>query len=201
MVYIIPNIIVSFANNEKSVMDKSEHFRSGLYGGMVGACVIVALIIVVLVWVKPFNYKAVTIINTSKVETACQPILTVPESELIISLRQKELLLTPDEYTNNLLGYYDTLISFLAVLFVLFSILGYISIRSLSRKEIREEAREILQDSEKFKKNVIESLTGEFNANYVSIEAYDTQMKDLTDKVTALIDNRERKERVVKKTK
>ena len=93
-------------------MDKSEHFRSGLYGGMVGACVIVALIIVVLVWVKPFNYKAVTIINTSKVETACQPILTVPESELIISLRQKELLLTPDEYTNNLLGYYDTLISF-----------------------------------------------------------------------------------------
>ena len=48
---------------------------------------------------------------------------------------------------------------------------------------------------------MIESLTGEFNANYVSIEAYDTQMKDLTDKVTALIDNRERKERVVKKTK
>ena len=69
-------------------------------------------------------------------------------------------LMTADQMSDKITGYYDKLIDVLIALFVLFTVISYFAIRNLSKKEVRDEAREILQDSSKFKGDVLEVLRG-----------------------------------------
>ena len=90
-------------------MDK-EHkmkFSSGLKGGFVGALLVIIIIVAVLVWFKPFNYRAVVIIEQTQLASDSRPVITIPEAELMASLRDKGYLMTPAEYTNNMIGYYN----------------------------------------------------------------------------------------------
>ena len=151
------------------IMDKGHKmkFSSGLKGGVVGALLVIIIIAAVLVWFKPFNYRAVVIIEQTQLASDSRPVITIPEAELMASLRDKGYLMTPAEYTNNMIGYYNTLIAFLSVFFVVFTIAGYFAIRGLSKKEVREEARELLKDSQSFRSEVLETIKGQFDADYV----------------------------------
>lgn len=172
-------------------MDK-EHkmkFSSGLKGGVVGALLVIIIIAAVLVWFKPFNYRAVVIIEQTQLASDSRPVITIPEAELMASLRDKGYLMTPAEYTNNMIGYYNTLIAFLSVFFVVFTIAGYFAIRGLSKKEVREEARELLKDSQSFRSEVLETIKGQFDADYVLTDVYDDKVKELDERVATLETN------------
>lgn len=173
------------------IMDK-EHkmkFSSGLKGGVVGALLVIIIIAAVLVWFKPFNYRAVVIIEQTQLASDSRPVITIPEAELMASLRDKGYLMTPAEYTNNMIGYYNTLIAFLSVFFVVFTIAGYFAIRGLSKKEVREEARELLKDSQSFRSEVLETIKGQFDADYVLTDVYDDKVKELDERVATLETN------------
>lgn len=173
------------------IMDK-EHkmkFSSGLKGGVVGALLVIIIIAAVLVWFKPFNYRAVVIIEQTQLASDSRPVITIPEAELMASLRDKGYLMTPAEYTNNIIGYYNTLIAFLSVFFVVFTIAGYFAIRGLSKKEVREEARELLKDSQSFRSEVLETIKGQFDADYVLTDVYDDKVKELDERVATLETN------------
>lgn len=173
------------------IMDK-EHkmkFSSGLKGGVVGALLVIIIIAAVLVWFKPFNYRAVVIIEQTQLASDSRPVITIPEAELMASLRDKGYLMTPAEYTNNMIGYYNTLIAFLSVFFVVFTIAGYFAIRGLSKKEVREEARELLKDSQSFRSEVLETIKGQFDADYVLTDVYEDKVKELDERVATLETN------------
>lgn len=173
------------------IMDK-EHkmiFSSGLKGGFVGALLVIIIIVAVLVWFKPFNYRAVVIIEQTQLASDSRPVITIPEAELMSSLRDKGYLMTPAEYTNNMIGYYNTLIAFLSVFFVVFTVAGYFAIRGLSKKEVREEARELLKDSQSFRSEVLETIKGQFDADYVLTDVYEDKVKELDERVATLETN------------
>lgn len=173
------------------IMDK-EHkmkFSSGLKGGVVGALLVIIIIAAVLVWFKPFNYRAVVIIEQTQLASDSRPVITIPEAELMASLRDKGYLMTPAEYTNNMIGYYNTLIAFLSVFFVVFTVAGYFAIRGLSKKEVREEARELLKDSQSFRSEVLETIKGQFDADYVPTDVYEDKVKELDERVATLETN------------
>ena len=172
-------------------MDK-EHkmkFSSGLKGGVVGALLVIIIIAAVLVWVKPFNYRAVVIVEQTQLANDSRPVITIPEAELMASLRDKGYLMTPAEYTSNMIGYYNTLIAFLSVFFVVFTVAGYFAIRGLSKKEVREEARDLLKDSQSFRSEVLETIKGQFDADYVPTEVYEDKVKELDERVATLETN------------
>jgi len=102
-------------------------------------------------------------------------------------------LMTADQMSDKITGYYDKLIDVLIALFVLFTVISYFAIRNLSKKEVRDEAREILQDSSKFKGDVLEVLRGEFDGAYLSHEDYDEQLKTMQEDIASLKNNREKK--------
>ena len=166
-----------------------EKFNAGLIGGIAGALLFLILFIVVVVWLKPFNYRAVMIVEQSQITKPDKPVITPPEAVLMTSLRDKGYLVTPAEYTNNMIEYYNTLIAFMAVFFVVFTIAGYFAIRSMSKKEVRDEARELLLDSESFRSDVLNTLTGNFDANYVPIDDFEQRMKDVEDNLASIIED------------
>lgn len=164
-------------------------FSAGLKGGAVGALSVLFVSVAILIWVKPFDYKAVLIIEQTQLSNDNRPVLSIPEAELMTSLRDKGYLLTPAEYTNNMVGYYNTLIAFLSVFFVVFTVAGYFAIRGMSKKEVREEARELLKDSESFRSEVLSTIKGQFDADYVQMDTYEDKVKDIEERVATLETN------------
>ncbi len=164
-------------------------FSAGLKGGAVGALSVLFVSVAILIWVKPFDYKAVLIIEQTQLSNDYRPVLSIPEAELMTSLRDKGYLLTPAEYTNNMVGYYNTLIAFLSVFFVVFTVAGYFAIRGMSKKEVREEARELLKDSESFRSEVLSTIKGQFDADYVQMDTYEEKVKDIEERVATLETN------------
>lgn len=163
-----------------------KEFGAGIKGGFVGAILMLIIVIGVVVWWKPFDYQAVVIVEQTRFTNENDQMLTSPEVELMSSLRDKGVLLTPTEYTNNIIGYYNTLIAFLAIFFVVFTVAGYFAIRNMSKKEVRDEAREILQDSIRFKEDVLSVLRGEFDGEYLSHEDYDEQLQSMQEDISSI---------------
>lgn len=184
------------------IMDKNKYvgFGNGIFGGIVGAILIIAIAVAVCIWKNPFDYKAVVIVQQEQLNANSGPILTMPEATLLNSLREKGVLLTPSEYTNNIVSYYNTLIAFLSVFFVVFTIFGYYVVRNQSKKEVRDEARDILLESTTFKNQVVVNIRGEFDQLYLSHEEYDETLKDMKEDIATLKNNKEEKEEVVPAT-
>lgn len=103
-------------------------------------------------------------------------------------------MMTADEMSERITGYYDKLIDVLIALFVIFTVISYIAIRNLSKKEVRDEAREILQDSSRFKTDVLDVLRGEFDGAYLSHEDYDEQLKTMKEDIASLKNSKEKRE-------
>lgn len=101
-------------------------------------------------------------------------------------------MMTADEMSERITGYYDKLIDVLIALFVIFTVISYIAIRNLSKKEVRDEAREILQDSSRFKTDVLDVLRGEFDGAYLSHEDYDEQLKTMKEDIASLKNSKEK---------
>lgn len=100
-------------------------------------------------------------------------------------------LMTADQMSEKITGYYDKLIDVLIALFVIFTVVSYFAIRNMSKKEVRDEAREILQDSSKFKNDVLDVLRGEFDGAYLLHEDYDEQLKTMQEDIASLKDKKE----------
>ena len=118
------------------------------------------------------------------------------DSASFVALRDSILReeMKADQMSEKITGYYDKLIDVLIALFVLFTVISYFAIRNLSKKEVRDEAREIIKDSSKFKDDVLEALRGEFDGAYLSHEDYDAQLKTMQEDIASLKNNKEEQE-------
>lgn len=99
---------------------------------------------------------------------------------------QSGRLLTANQMSEKITGYYDKLIDVLIALFVVFTVVSYFAIRNLSKKEVRDEARDILEDSSKFKGDVLENLRGEFDGAYLSHDEYDEILRTVQEDIVSI---------------
>jgi polyhydroxyalkanoate synthesis regulator phasin len=160
------------------------------YLGMAGAGgLVLVIILVILVWVAPFDYKLVHIVNPESISREDVFNFRSEQIAVLKDLENKGILLTPQEYASQISNYYTTLIAFLIGLFVLFTIANFFVVRLSSQTEIQvvkksleidmeERARamekelhkkindtvsEMLRDSISFKENVTNALYGRIN--------------------------------------
>lgn len=157
---------------------------SYVWAGLIGGVAVGATIIVFLSLSRVFDYKMVYFVNPEKIQVDSLDTarISVPEYQLLESMRDKELLLTPAEYTNNLVGYYNALIAFLAIFFVIFTFVSYFYIRNQSKAEIRDEARDLLKDSMEFRQELVKDFQGIFDPLYVTsddFEKYEDVIKNI----------------------
>lgn len=144
------------------------------------------------------------VVDWSQLQVDCTGVVRLSadiDSASFVALRENILreeikagrLMTADEMSERITGYYDKLIDVLIALFVIFTVVSYFAIRNMSKKEVRDEAREILQDSSKFQTDVLDVLRGEFDGAYLSHEDYDEQLKTMQEEIASLKNNRDKK--------
>ena len=152
--------------------------------GSVSTLCTIVVIAMLFVCYGGFRYRNIVMLDTNQLsKEEVQTSITVPEAELLNQLHQKGVLMTPSEYTGHLATYYDTLVAFLAILFVLFSVIGYFGIQNISRKEVAQVAKDVLNDSYELKTGLKTMIMGEIDENMVLVEDYQTGIQQLEEKL------------------
>lgn len=130
--------------------------------GLIGGIAAIALVIILLVVFRCFDYSPIYILNSDKLAAMSafmqNDSVAMTKLETIKELEIKGILLTPQEYTSNISSYYNALISFLIALFIIFSFIGYFSIRLASKKDIQDKLDDMLDDSIKFRTATVNSV-------------------------------------------
>ena len=130
--------------------------------GLIGSIAATALVIILLVVFRCFDYSPIYILNSDKLAAMSafmqNDSVAMTKLETIKELEIKGILLTPQEYTSNISSYYNALISFLIALFIIFSFIGYFSIRLASKKDIQDKLDDMLDDSIKFRTATVNSV-------------------------------------------
>ena len=161
--------------------------------GAVSALCTIVVIVMLFVFFGGFRYRNIVMLNTNQFsQEEVQSSLTVPEAELLNQMHQKGILMTPSEYTGHLATYYDTLVAFLAILFVLFSVIGYFGIRNISRKEVAQVAKDVLSDSYELKTGLKTMIMGEIDENMVNAEDYEIDIQLLREKLNECVEKVEK---------
>jgi large-conductance mechanosensitive channel len=133
---------------------------SYILSGFIGALILILVLFAITVWLKPFNYQEVYIVNpkiviSDSLKTDSQ---TCSQIAVLQDLESKGVLLTPQEYTSHIVDYYNTLIGFLIGLFVLFSFVSFFSIKNTAQKDIEEAKTKMKEDFEKAKETTKKEL-------------------------------------------
>lgn len=156
-----------------------------ILSGVVGAIIAILILLVVCVWIKPFDYAPISIVNSETIHTDS---LTYAHLSVLNDLEKKGVLLTPQEYTSRITDYYNTLITVLVALFVLFTIGTLWGFRFTSRKEIEETQENIkrdlaneLKDSKAFYENITKDILGRIEDDIVTKEDKDLVDRNLDD--------------------
>ncbi len=142
------------------------------YSGILGGFSIVAIFIVI---VLSFNFSGHRIqiseinVNTALLSesiTSCNSdsiiqIQNLYKKQLLNELTQAKLILTPQEYTNNIVNYYNNFLMVLSVMLAGLSFLGFVYLKSQSNDLISSRLK-----SDEFKDEVKSQLIGEAEGRY-----------------------------------
>ena len=143
-----------------------------------------------IVAVKPDTLK--TLVVTNKVETALDDSKLIDTLAINVAflnkMREKGELLSSDEFASRITDYYNTLVAVLTALFVLFTLVTYITFRSKfegkfedkareldnkQREKIVDELRSMLSDSKKIDEVIQTAIGGRVDDNIAKKEEVD----------------------------
>ena len=103
------------------------------------------------------------------------------KEDLLVELKEEKIILTPQEYTNNVVNYYNSILLILSLMLAAFSFLGFVYIKSLAQDLIDEKL-----NSDEFKENVAMLLVGKSENRYREIISDVTSdMNDLRNRIAA----------------
>jgi hypothetical protein len=120
------------------------------------------------VWAKPYNSakdiqtatiknvfdttKSIIISKETKINSNISKVDTSAiNAEFLNDMNRKGQLLSSNDFASRITDYYNTLVATLTALFVLFTIVTYLTIRSRFERKLEEKANEVQKDVDKFK--------------------------------------------------
>lgn len=153
--------------------------------GMLGGFSVVGLFLILAFFIYPFNYHFSVIkdnsyiINTSKADSIVK---FSEKAKIIKELERDNIILTPQEYTNNILSYYNSFLTILIAMIVIFSFVSYFHFRFLSKEEIASVFEAKIESGE-FGKVLTTAIYGKVEEQFLSIETYSEGNSKLDDKL------------------
>jgi hypothetical protein len=167
--------------------------KTPLFHGMLGGGVVIAIFIILLFSLSLFNYRIqinkITVNTIDSIHYA--NIDSIYNSNLIFKhqlydeLKNEKCILTPQEYTNNVINYYNTAFLILTVMLGAFSFLSFVYLKSHSSDLIQEKLQ-----SEKFKEEVSEVLVGKAEDRFTeTISSLSKKVNELENLVVKISEN------------
>lgn len=102
---------------------------------------------------------------------------TIPKTDEIRSLYEQGKILTTSEFASNITEYYNTLVSVLVGLFILFSIFGYYTLNDRFKKELEDKEKGL---EEKLIQIVKEKLRDSKNLHSVIADQFRSDLEEWT---------------------
>jgi hypothetical protein len=147
-------------------------FLSGAFGG----AVMIAIVVLICVFSLKLHAYNVSILNPTQLDSLT---LETNRIELIQELHREGSVMTPQEYANNIVSYYNTAITLLVFLFILFSFISYFHLKFVSKEEIIKILGEKMKDSKEMEKIIMEAISGKADDKYATIESVDDLKKHI----------------------
>lgn len=161
---------------------------------MLGGGIVISIFIIILFSTSLFNYRLQVkrvYINTSEnsaFDISEDSVFTIKESfekKFLNDIKENRTILTPQEYTNNIVEYYNTVLLILSVMLAAFSFVSFVYLKSLSKDLINEKLQ-----SDEFKEDVVNLLVGKaedrVNGN---LSEHAEQLKRMENEIAKLKEN------------
>ena len=139
-------------------------FLSGMFGG----AVLTAIIVLICIFSLNLHTYNVSVLNPKQLDSLE---IDANKIEFINRLHTEGTILTPQEYTNNIVSYYNTAITLLVFLFILFSFVSYFHLKFVSNEQIIKILNEKMKDSKEMEKIIMEAISGKADDKYATIES------------------------------
>ena len=162
--------------------------------GAVGGFFVVALLFIIYLGCNLFNYQLVLqpkyisqekIIYLDANDSICAELDSIHRAHYIDSLKNARIVLSPQEYTSNVVDYYNIAFIVMSAMLVIFTALSFIHFRT----SIKEAFQKML-DSKDFQKDVAETLSGRIEEFYGDwLYARELQFEDFSRKIQNLKSN------------
>lgn len=170
-------------------MKRKNHFNHGIIGGFLTIAIFIIILISVF---RLFNYRISidkVVINSTNISDTVKLNNTSDYKKykelkqiLINDLNKDKLILTPQEYTNNVVNYYNSILLILSVIIASFSILSFIYFRNHTKDQIQD-----LMQSDDFRDDVANKLVGKAEGRFNEyIEEIELKNSELIDKIIKL---------------
>jgi hypothetical protein len=156
---------------------KDKSFLSGLLGGILAF----SLLILLSLFVFHLHSYKIGIINPTMIDSAK---ISTDNLESMWELKREGILLTPQEFTNNIVSYYNTAITILVFLFILFSVVSYFQIKVISTKQVQESLELGLKDSVTIQELIMKSFSGRADDKYSTKE----ELQEIKDQIEDILD-------------
>lgn len=155
-----------------------------IIAGSTGGIFVFACLLVTLIIFGAYDYVPVQILNPVKVNHC----LDNDKIALIQELSRNGTLLTPAEYTNHVVNYYNSIIMLLVALLAIFSFIAYFSLKSKMKEHIQEALIEMLRDSKVFDETITTNIYGRVSQDFLPLDSA-AQLKDEVDSLQQDIEN------------
>ena len=153
-----------------------------ILSGFIGSLLMASLMCLFLFYCMGYDHIPVKIINHKVGSTMCSKL------DVIHELEDKGILLTPQEYTNNISNYYNTIITILVALFILFSFVTYTHLKYVAEEQIQERLKKLLTTSEEVKNIIRRTISGFADEQYIKREDLDNYINEQIQNMSRRID-------------
>ena len=133
-----------------------------ILGVAFASCILLSIIVLILFYSNTFNYRGViepVYINSADlvIIDANDKKLNSLKNGLLQKLHKEKLILTPQEYTNNVVGYYNILMVVMASLMLVFSFITIVHFKNSIKEQMSEKIDEVVNNKD-IQNNIVEKL-------------------------------------------
>lgn len=138
------------------------------FGGIFGGLIIIGIFIITLCFYNPFYYS-IHLVNPNMITDykdfkACD--------KQIENMERMGIIMTPQDYTNNISRHYNTTITILVAMLVIFSVIGYLHLRFASQQQVFDSVKKNLKDSRELRDIIFKTIFGKADEKFVKLEEY-----------------------------
>ena len=181
-------------------MEFKNNILSAIIGG--GTVVIILIIILLIRHNQNYDYREINVLNIETLNNSAlkdseyfQNLFDKARIDHLKVLKEQGVILTPQEYTNNIVSYYNTIIVVLISFFAILSIATLFQIKSQAKEYVLAEVPRLLKDKEFTKENIWNNIEGDIDNKIepikLQISEIKTDVMDLDVLVSSLAEENE----------
>ena len=163
------------------MLKKIIHFYKGYsmlksyIGGVFGGLTIIAAFMLIIFSTNLFTYN----VKINVASSTQDQVKETDKLKLLKELEKEKVIVSPQDFTGNVISYYNTALTIMAALLIIFSVISYVHLRFISRDQVSTVFKENVKDSVEFQKLLTETLFGKAEGKFASLDSVEDLKQEI----------------------